>query len=186
MLSLQTDSIQYFVGSARRPGSIDCYQDWKSFVNLQDKYGHITPFISDPDLHLLVKLQSYLMTKYASIPRWLINLVIIQLLWCLPQIAMSTWPLSYLHQMSPGMQTKVWFGHNPTSCPRVSLPQNQCIDLIFKLMVIQVGHTHKLILDLYLSHSLVIAEAMGIMFLSQVKMNILVPKLMFGFSREHK
>ena len=54
VLSLQTDSIQYFAGSARWvlvldfPGSIDHYQDWKSLVNLQDKYGHITSFISMP------------------------------------------------------------------------------------------------------------------------------------------
>ena len=74
VLSLQTDSIQYFLGSAQQvlvldfPGSIDHYQDWKSLVNLQDKYGHITSFISDPDLYLLTELQSYLMTKYASVP----------------------------------------------------------------------------------------------------------------------
>ena len=43
VLSLQTDSIQYFVGSAQWvlvldfAGSIDQYQDWKSLVNLQDK-----------------------------------------------------------------------------------------------------------------------------------------------------
>ena len=70
VLFLQTDSIEYFVGSAQRvlvldfPGSIDHYQDWKSLVNLQDKYGHITSFISDPDLHLLTELQSYLTIKY--------------------------------------------------------------------------------------------------------------------------
>ena len=104
------------------------------------------------------------------------------MLWCLPQIAMCTRPPSYLRQMSSGMQAKVWFGYNPTSCPRVSFPQSQCIDLIFKLMmVIQVGHTHKLILHLYLPNSLVIAQAMGMMFLPKVKMNILAPKLMFGF-----
>ena len=72
MLSLQNDSIKYFVGSAQWvlvldfPGSIDRYQDWKSLVNLQDKYGHITSFISDPDLHLLTELQSYL-----TVPSWL-------------------------------------------------------------------------------------------------------------------
>ena len=54
VLSLQTNSIQYFVGSAQWvlvvdfPSSIDCYKDWKSLVNLRDKYGHITSFISDP------------------------------------------------------------------------------------------------------------------------------------------
>ena len=53
VLSLQTDSIKHFVGSPQRvlvldfPGSINHYQDWKSLVNLQDKYGHITSFISD-------------------------------------------------------------------------------------------------------------------------------------------
>ena len=77
VLSLQTDSIQYFVGSAwwvlvlDFPGSIDRYQDWKSLVNLQDKYGHITSFISDQDLHPLTELQSYLITKYETIPSWL-------------------------------------------------------------------------------------------------------------------
>ena len=83
VLSLQTDSIQYFVGSAQQvlvldfPGSIDRYQDWKSLVNLQDKYGHITSFISDQDLHPLTELQSYLITKYES-------LAMFQFLWCLP------------------------------------------------------------------------------------------------------
>ena len=77
VLSLQTDSIQYFVGSAQWvlvldfPGSIDCYQAWKSLVNLQDKYGNITSFISDPDLHLLTEFQSYLITKYEIVPSWL-------------------------------------------------------------------------------------------------------------------
>ena len=77
VLPLQTDSIQYFVGSAQWvlvldfPGSIDCYQDWKSLVNLQDKYGHITSFISDPDLHLLTEIQSYLITKYETVHSWL-------------------------------------------------------------------------------------------------------------------
>ena len=77
VLSLQTDSIEYFVGSARQvlildfPGSIDHYQNWKSLINLQDKYGHITSFISDPDLHLLTELQSYLTTKYETVPSWL-------------------------------------------------------------------------------------------------------------------
>ena len=76
-LSLQTDSIQYFVGSAQWvlvldfPGSIDRYQDWKSLVNMQDRYGHITSFFSDPDLHLLTELQSYLTTKYETVPSWL-------------------------------------------------------------------------------------------------------------------
>ena len=74
VLSLQTDSIQYFVGSAQQvlvlhfPGSIDSFQDWKSLVKLQDKYGHITSFISDPDLHLLTELQSYFITKYETVP----------------------------------------------------------------------------------------------------------------------
>ena len=77
VLSLQTDSIQYFVGSAQWvlvldfPGSIDHYQDWKSLVNMQDRYDHITSFISDPDLHLLTELQSYLTTKYETVPSWL-------------------------------------------------------------------------------------------------------------------
>ena len=77
VLSLQTDSIQYFVGSAQwvlvldLPGSIDRYQDWKSLVNLQDKCGHITSFISDPDLHLLTELQLYLITKYETVLSWL-------------------------------------------------------------------------------------------------------------------
>ena len=77
VLSLQTDSIQYFIVLAQwvlvldSPGSIDCYQDWKSLVNLQDKYGLIRSFISDPDLHLLTELQSYLITKYETVPSWL-------------------------------------------------------------------------------------------------------------------
>ena len=98
VMSLQTDSIQYFVGSAQQVlvldflGSIDCYQDWKGLVNLQDKYGHITSFISDPDLHLLAKLQSYLMMKYASIPQWLTDKL------CHNSIAVVSTPDSHVHQ----------------------------------------------------------------------------------------
>ena len=47
-----------------------------------------------------------------------------QFLWCLSQIAMCTRPPSYLHQMSSGMQTNQWSGHNPT--PWVSIPQALC------------------------------------------------------------
>ena len=77
VLSLQTDSIQYFKGSSQHvlvlnfPGSFDCYHDWKSLVNLQDKYGHITSFISDHDLHFPTELQSYLITKHVPVPPWL-------------------------------------------------------------------------------------------------------------------
>ena len=98
VLSLQTDSIQYFLGSAQQvlvldfPGSIDHYQDWKSLVNLQDKHGHITSFISDPDLHLLTELQSYLMTKYASGPRWLTDKLSHN------SIAVVSTPDSHVHQ----------------------------------------------------------------------------------------
>ena len=77
VLSLQTDAFKQFVNSARYvlvldfPDSIDQYHDWKILVNLKDKYGLITSFISDPDLHLLSDLQLYLIIKDEPIPIWL-------------------------------------------------------------------------------------------------------------------
>ena len=77
VLSLQTDPFKQFVNSARYvlvldfPDSIDQYHDWKILVNLEDKYGHITSFISDLDLHLLSDLQVYLIMKDEPIPPWL-------------------------------------------------------------------------------------------------------------------
>ena len=77
VLSLQTDAFKQFVNSARYalvldfPNYIDCYCDWKILVNLQDKYGLITSFISNPDLHLLSNLQVYLIMKDEPIPPWL-------------------------------------------------------------------------------------------------------------------
>ena len=77
VLSLQTDAFKQFVNSARYvlvldfPDSIDRYRDWKILVNLKDKYGLITSFISDPDLHLLSDLWLYLSMKDEPIPIWL-------------------------------------------------------------------------------------------------------------------
>ena len=115
VLSLQTDSIQYFVGSAQQvlvldfPGSIDRYQDWKSLVNMQDRYGHITSFISNPDLHLLSDLQVYLIMKDEPIPPWITDKLARSKVWQSQlYIAMFTRSLSYLHRMSSDMQTKSW------------------------------------------------------------------------------
>ena len=77
VLFLKTDSFKEFVNSAQYvlvldlPDSIDCYRDWKILVNLQDKYGLITSFISNPDLHLLSDLWVYLIMKDEPIPPWL-------------------------------------------------------------------------------------------------------------------
>ena len=77
VLSLQTDVFKQFVNSAQYvlvldfPDSIDHYRDWKILVNLQDKYGLITSFISNPDLHLLSNLWVYLIMKDEPIPPWL-------------------------------------------------------------------------------------------------------------------
>ena len=77
VLSLQTDAFKQFVNSARYvlvldfPNSIDHYCDWKILVNLKDKYGLITSFISNPDLHLLSDLRVYLIMKDEPIPPWL-------------------------------------------------------------------------------------------------------------------
>ena len=76
-LSLQTNSFKEFVNSAQYvlvldfPDSIDHYHDWKILVNLQHKYGLITSFISDPDLHLLSDLWLYLIMRDEPIPPWL-------------------------------------------------------------------------------------------------------------------
>ena len=130
VLSLQTDSIQYFVGSAQQvlvldfPGSTDHYQDWKSLVNLQYKNGHITSFISDTDLCLLTELQSYLIIKYETVPSWLTDK--------LSHVSISavSTPDSHVHQApilpSPNVirhadQPMVWpqpntLGLNPRVC----------------------------------------------------------------------
>ena len=77
VLSLQTDAFKEFVNSARYvlvldfPDSIDRYCNWKILVNLKDKYGLITSFISNPDLHLLSDLRVYLIMKDEPIPPWL-------------------------------------------------------------------------------------------------------------------
>ena len=77
VLSLQTDVFKQFVNSAQYvlvldfPDCIDHYRDWKILVNLQDKYGLITSFISNPDLHLLFDLWVYLIMKDEPIPPWL-------------------------------------------------------------------------------------------------------------------
>ena len=74
VLSLQTDAFKQFVNSAQYvllldfPDSIDRYCDWKILVNLKDKYGLITSFISDPNLHLLSDLWLYLIMKDEPIP----------------------------------------------------------------------------------------------------------------------
>ena len=79
VLSLQTDAFKQFVNSAQYvlvldfPDSIDRSHDWKILVNLKDKYGLITSFISDPDLHLLSDLWLYLIMKDEPTPIWLTN-----------------------------------------------------------------------------------------------------------------
>ena len=77
VLSLRTGAFRRFVNSAHYalvldfPDSIDQYCDWKVLVDLKDKYGLITSFIGDLDLHLLSDLQVCLIVKDEPIPPWL-------------------------------------------------------------------------------------------------------------------
>ena len=186
VLSLQSDFIQFFVGSAQRVlvldflGSIDHYQDWKSLVNLQDKYGHITSFISDPDLHLLTELQSYLTTKYETVPSWLTDKL------SHVSISVVSTPDSHVCQapiLPPNVirhadQPMVWpqpntLGFNP--------PESVCRPDL-EIDADNLGRSYPQVdSPPVFPHSLVIAQAMGIMFQPKVMMNILTPKLRLGF-----
>ena len=166
----RTDSIQYFIGSARWvlvldfPGSIDHYQDRKSLVNLQDKYGHITSFISDPDLHLLTELQSYLITKYEIVPSWLTDKLSHVLI-----SAVST-PDSHGHwaPILPSLNV-IRHADQPMVLPQPNTPGLNPPESVCRPdLEIDYGNPARSYPQVdsppVFPHSLVIAQAMGIMF----------------------